>query len=68
MREKGTVKKYLNARGFGFIQRDGAELFFHVKDVTSSEGGAAIQPGAAVEFTVIAGSKGLRAVDVAVIE
>src|ERR1035441_1751341 len=35
MREKGTIKRYLPERGFGFIETDGggADLFLHVSEL-----------------------------------
>lgn len=58
---KGTIKTKTD-RGFGFISREGEEkdLFFHsndLSDVTFDE----LQEGAAVEFDVVEGDKGLAA-------
>jgi cold shock protein len=65
MRDKGTIRKYFEDRGFGFILREGApDLFFHVKDVGGINAGRIIQEGALVEFEVTQTDRGLRAVDV----
>jgi CspA family cold shock protein len=63
---KGTIKKIIRERGFGFISAEnGKEVFFH----SSSLGGASIdslQEGSSVEFTVEEGPKGPKAVNVKV--
>ena len=60
----GTVKTKTE-KGFGFISRDGEskDLFFHSNDlngVTFDE----LEVGAAVEFDVVEGEKGLSAKNV----
>ena len=48
----GTVTKWFDARGFGFIRRDtdGAEIFGHIDEV--DEAFDALKPGQRVEFSV----------------
>jgi CspA family cold shock protein len=63
MREKGIIKRYIEDRGFGFIQREnGPDVFFHFRDVGPD--GQEIRERAAVEFELTQGFKGARAVNV----
>jgi cold shock protein len=65
MREKGTVKKWVADRGFGFIRRPhGTDVFFHVSDVAGFERGGVIEEGAEVSFEIQQADKGLRAYSV----
>jgi len=62
---KGTIKKLVTERGFGFIAREGEakDLFFHSKElqgVTFDE----LKEGDAVTFEVVDGEKGLSATNV----
>ncbi len=67
-REKGTVKWFNNAKGFGFIQREqGDDVFVHFKAI-SADGYKSLSDGQHVEFTVTQGQKGLQAEDVKVID
>jgi cold shock protein len=62
--EKGTVKWFNNAKGYGFITREGGEdLFVHFKSITG-EGYKTLKQGDAVQFDVEEGPKGLQAVNV----
>jgi cold shock protein len=62
--EKGTVKWFNNAKGYGFITREGGEdLFVHFKSI-SGEGYKTLKQGDAVQFDVEEGPKGLQAVNV----
>lgn len=59
---RGTVKKIVNDRGFGFIAaEDGKEYFFHRSGVEHSLGFDSLQGGESVEFDVEASQKGPRA-------
>ena len=54
---QGKVKKVLAEKGFGFIQGERDDLFFHhseLKDVTIEE----LREGQMVEYTVGQGKKG----------
>ena len=65
MKERGTVKWFDNAKGFGFIQRaSGEDVFVHRNAITGS-GYKSLEEGQAVEFNVTKGPKGWQAVDVA---
>jgi CspA family cold shock protein len=64
MREKGTVKWFNAAKGFGFIQREsGEDVFVHFSAIQSS-GYRSLDEGSRVEFEVISGPKGLQASNV----
>lgn len=61
---KGTVKRIMRERGFGFISaEDGREVFFHrseVQDVDFDE----LQEGDHLEFSIVKGKKGPQAIGV----
>jgi len=62
--EKGTVKWFNNAKGYGFIKREsGADVFAHYKSI-DGEGYKTLNEGDAVEFDVEQGPKGLQAVKI----
>ncbi len=62
--EKGTVKWFNNAKGYGFITREsGEDLFVHFKSI-SGEGYKTLKQGETVQFEVEQGQKGLQAVNV----
>jgi CspA family cold shock protein len=54
---QGKIKKLVSDRGFGFIEGERGELFFHhseVQGVTFED----LQEGQAVEYTIGQGRKG----------
>ena len=62
--EKGTVKWFNDAKGFGFITRqEGPDVFVHHTAI-SAEGFRSLSEGDAVEFEVVKGPKGLQAANV----
>jgi CspA family cold shock protein len=62
--EKGTVKWFNGAKGFGFISRkDGEDVFVHFRSIVG-EGFKNLNEGDNVEFEVERGPKGLHAVKV----
>jgi len=64
VKEKGTVKWFNAAKGFGFIQREsGDDVFVHFSAIEAS-GYRTLDEGAAVEFEVKQGPKGLQAENV----
>ncbi len=64
MKEKGTVKWFNAAKGFGFIQRStGDDVFVHFSAIEAS-GYRSLDEGAQVEFIVKQGPKGLQAENV----
>jgi len=65
---KGTIKKLIRERGFGFIRaEDGKEVFFHRSALEGTDFDA-LEEGKDMEFEVESGPKGLRAVNVKVAE
>ena len=62
--EKGTVKWFNGAKGYGFISRQGGEdVFVHFKAITG-DGYKSLNEGDQVEFEVERGPKGLQAANV----
>jgi CspA family cold shock protein len=60
-RERGTVKWFNAAKGYGFIQRQsGEDVFVHFSAI-EAEGYKTLNEGQAVEFEVKQGPKGLQA-------
>ena len=62
--EKGTVKWFNDAKGFGFITREGAPDVFVHHTAIMAEGFRSLSEGEAVEFEVVQGPKGLQAANV----
>jgi CspA family cold shock protein len=59
---KGTVIRWLNMRGYGFIKcEDGKEVFVHNSEI---QGKNSLKEGEKVEFEVTETSRGPRAVKV----
>ena len=64
MREKGVVKWFNAAKGYGFIQRaSGEDVFVHFSAIQMS-GYRTLEEGTEVEFEVKRGPKGLQAENV----
>jgi cold shock protein len=62
--EKGTVKWFNGAKGFGFITRStGEDVFVHFKEIVG-DGYKTLNEGDAVQFEVTRGPKGLQATGV----
>jgi cold shock protein len=65
VKEKGTVKWFNGAKGYGFIQRStGEDVFVHFSAIQES-GYRSLNEGETVEFEVTTGPKGLQAANVA---
>ena len=61
MKEKGVVKWFNAAKGYGFIQRStGEDVFVHFSAIQMS-GYRTLDQGLEVEFEVKTGPKGLQA-------
>lgn len=57
----GTVKWFDEAKGFGFISRDGGtDVFAHFRQIVG-EGYKSLAEGQRVSFTVVQGQKGPQA-------
>ncbi|MFP4129664.1 MAG: cold-shock protein [Halorhodospira sp.] len=64
-RQQGTVKWFDNAKGYGFISREGGEdVFVHFRAIRG-DGFRSLDEGQVVEFDVTRSPKGLQAEDVA---
>ncbi len=64
MREKGIVKWFNAAKGYGFLQRSNGEDVFVHHSAIAMEGYRTLDNGAEVEFEVKQGPKGLQAENV----
>jgi CspA family cold shock protein len=63
-RLKGTVKWFNNAKGYGFIGREGGpDVFVHYSAITA-DGYKSLQEGDQVEFEIAQGPKGPQAANV----
>jgi len=61
---QGQVKWFNDAKGYGFIARqDGPDVFVHYSAIQGA-GFRSLPEGAAVEFDVVQGPKGLQAANV----
>ena len=60
----GTVKRFNDSKGYGFIEReDGEDVFVHYTAI-QSDGFRSQEEGQKVEFSVEEGAKGLQAANV----
>jgi CspA family cold shock protein len=65
VREKGTVKWFNGAKGYGFIQRStGEDVFVHFSAIQEN-GYRTLNEGETVEFDLMKGPKGYQAANVA---
>src|SRR5258708_2066548 len=64
VREKGTVKWFNGAKGYGFIQRStGEDVFVHFSAIQEN-GYRTLNEGETVEFELLKGPKGFQAANV----
>ena len=63
-RERGAVKWFNEAKGFGFIAREGGPDVFVHHSAIKGNGFKTLEDGQRVEFEVVQGQKGLQAKDV----
>ncbi len=64
VREKGTVKWFNGAKGYGFIQRStGEDVFVHFSAIQEN-GYRTLNEGETVEFDLMKGPKGYQAANV----
>ena len=65
---KGTIKRLIRGRGFGFIStEDESEVFFH-RSALEGMNFDTLEEGDGVEFDVEEGPKGSRAINVKVVK
>jgi len=63
----GKVKWFDRKKGFGFIQQEnGEELFVHYTDIKTDKQYKTLDKGLDVEFEIVEGARGLKAVNVTV--
>jgi len=68
MGEKGRVKWFSEAKGYGFIEREeGDDVFVHYTAI-NAEGFRTLAEGQEVEFEVVQGAKGPQAENVTLVE
>ena len=68
MAERGKVKWFSEAKGYGFIEREeGDDVFVHYTAI-SAEGFRTLAEGQEVEFEVVQGAKGPQAENVTLVE
>ena len=61
---RGKVKRFDPEKGYGFIARDdGRDVFVHYSAI-QMEGFKTLDEGAAVEFDIVEGARGLQAANV----
>ena len=67
--QQGVVKWFSDEKGYGFITRDDGEedVFVHFSAI-EGDGFRSLTEGAAVQFEVTQGAKGLQAEKVAVVQ
>ena len=64
----GKVKNFNKEKGYGFIKTDeGKDIFFHYSEL-KMEGFKTVEANVTVEFEIIETEKGLRAVNITVVE
>lgn len=65
---KGKVKNFNKEKGYGFIKtEEGKDVFFHYSEL-KMEGFKTVEANKTVEFELIETEKGLRAVNIVVVE
>ncbi len=63
----GKVKWFDGKKGFGFIQQEnGEEVFVHYTDIKTDKQYKTLDKGIEVEFEIVEGARGLKAVNVTV--
>jgi len=62
---RGRVKRFDEKKGYGFIEQEdtGTDVFVHYSDI-AGEGYRTLIPGDEVEFDLVEGEKGLKAINV----
>ena len=60
---QGTIKTLVTEKGYGFIEADGADVFFHHSSVEDGQFDN-LQTGMQVQYEIGSGPKGPRATNV----
>jgi CspA family cold shock protein len=61
----GKVKWFNNAKGWGFVTSDmGVDAFVHYTDILTDAGFRSLKAGDHVQFDIMEGAKGAKAVNV----
>jgi CspA family cold shock protein len=69
MSSEGIVERWLDNKGYGFIKtEDGKSIFVHYTEIKSETDYKKLEEGQKVTFDVEEGRKGLKAVNVAIVE
>ena len=63
----GTVRLWLDAKGFGWITHAGGDAFVHHSAIQNSGGRRSLKEGAQVRFTLVQRERGMAALDVQMI-
>ena len=58
---KGKVKSYSRAHGYGFLDTEDGDIFFHIQDWGLPE---SPKPGVRVDFKKVTNKKGFRAISI----
>ena len=64
---EGTVKSFNHKRGYGFIDHNGQDVFFHYTDLVM-EGYRKVRPNKKVTFDIIESPGGLRATNIKIVK
>ena len=65
---RGKVKWFNNKKGYGFIEtEDGRVVFVHYSEIKSDRRFKTLEEGTTVEFEIVDGPKGPKAVNVVVV-
>ena len=59
----GTVKWFNAEKGFGFIERNGGDVFVHFSAIVE-DGYKSLEEGQSVEFDIVEGERGEQAANV----
>jgi CspA family cold shock protein len=62
---RGVVKWFDDIKGYGYIQSEsGQEVFVHFSEIVQQKGFKSLSPGMVVEFEMLGGEKGPKAMNV----
>jgi len=66
---KGTIKRIITNRGYGFIQTgEKGDIFFHATDLLNGVSFDSLTEGQQVEFEIKPTSRGLKAISIRLVE